>query len=91
MSIYLLMKTPLKLQRPMTHAMKILMDYYIKIVFEGVRIPFGLKPTIDIKSGVKANHTYFFGEPTAAKPFQIRNHENKADSGNVVSENFENH
>ncbi|GMF10659.1 unnamed protein product [Phytophthora lilii] len=62
-------------------AKKILMDYYSKIVSEGVRIPFRLKPIVDTKSGVKANQNYYFSEPTAAKPFYIRNHENKAVSG----------
>ncbi|GMF66393.1 unnamed protein product [Phytophthora lilii] len=50
-------------------AKKILMDYYSKIVPEGVRLPFRLKPIVDTKSGVKANQNYYFSEPTAAKPF----------------------
>ncbi|RAW21780.1 hypothetical protein PC110_g21776 [Phytophthora cactorum] len=67
-------------------AKKILMDYYSKIVSEGVRIPFRLKPIVDTKSGVKANQNYYFSEPTAAKPFYIRNHENKAVSGKVFND-----
>ncbi|GMF65752.1 unnamed protein product [Phytophthora lilii] len=57
-------------------AKKILMGYYGKIVSEGV--PFRLKPIVDTKSGVKANQDNYFSEPTAAKPFNNRNHENKA-------------
>ncbi|GMF40516.1 unnamed protein product [Phytophthora lilii] len=67
-------------------AKKILMDYYSKIASEGVRIPFRLKPIVDTKSGVKANQNYYFSEPTAAKPFYIRNHENKAVSGKVFND-----
>ncbi|GMF32735.1 unnamed protein product [Phytophthora lilii] len=67
-------------------AKKILMDYYSKIVSEGVRIPFRLKPIVDTKSGVKANQKYYFSEPTAAKPFYIRNHENKAVAGKVFND-----
>ncbi|GMF40976.1 unnamed protein product [Phytophthora lilii] len=67
-------------------AKKILMDYYSKIASEGVRIPFRLKPIVDTKSGVKANQNYYYSEPTAAKPFYIRNHENKPVSGKVFND-----
>ncbi|GMF30095.1 unnamed protein product [Phytophthora lilii] len=67
-------------------AKKILMDYYSKIVSEGVRIPFRLKPIVDTKSGVEANQNYYFSEPTAAKLFYIRNQEIKAVSGKVFSD-----
>ncbi|GMF30077.1 unnamed protein product [Phytophthora lilii] len=55
-------------------------------VSEGVRTPFRLKPIVDTKSGVKANQNYYFSEPTAAKPFYIRNQENKAVSGKVFND-----
>ncbi|GMF20492.1 unnamed protein product [Phytophthora lilii] len=65
-------------------AKKIFMDYYSKIASEGVRIPFRQKPIVDTtKSGVKANQNYYFSKPTAANPFYIRNHDNKAVSGKV--------
>ncbi|GMF40201.1 unnamed protein product [Phytophthora lilii] len=92
MSIYLLTKTPPNLQTLLNHArVRLAMELILELmkISEGVRIPFRLKPIVDTKSGVKANQNYYFSEPTAAKPFYIRNHENKAVSGKVFNDLME--
>ncbi|RAW25973.1 hypothetical protein PC110_g17620 [Phytophthora cactorum] len=66
-------------------AKKILTEYYSTLQSQHIEIPFRLKPIVDTEKGVKAHSTYYFGEPTADKPLNIRNGQNKPVAGKALA------
>ncbi|GMF66469.1 unnamed protein product [Phytophthora lilii] len=63
------------------HAEEILTNYYKKLQEDDVKIPFRLNPIVDTKDGVKPHPSYYFGQPTVLKTFNIRNDQVKPISG----------
>ncbi|CEG41886.1 uncharacterized protein PHALS_03269 [Plasmopara halstedii] len=56
---------------PDNDAKQILLDYYTQLANEHITIPFRMPPIVNSKTGIRPHTDYYFGQPTASRPFNI--------------------